>query len=126
MRGELEVVRRQAASGGQTVVYREGGGGMSDAVSVYIENRIVQLESGMTNVKSDLGRLKAVIVVRHYKTSHMLVIVLSILNPEFVRAEFSTEKNARVSDSNTLEEVATTVYLQKSDVSKLGTMYICI
>ena len=37
-----------------------------------------------------------------------------------MRAEFTTEKNARVSDSNTLEEVATTVYLQKTDVSKLG------
>ena len=44
----------------------------------------------------------------------------SLIFSEFVRAEFTTEKNARVSDSNTLEEVATTVYLQKTDVSKLG------
>ena len=53
--GELETVRQQAASaGGQTVVYRDGGGD-SGAVSAYIENRIVQLESGLSNVKSELG-----------------------------------------------------------------------
>ena len=54
VRGEIESVRRQAASGGgQTVVYRDGGGG-SGEVSAYIENRIVQLESSLSNVKSDL------------------------------------------------------------------------
>ena len=37
-----------------------------------------------------------------------------------MKAEFNTEKKARSSDSNTLEEVATTVFLQKSDVAKLG------
>ena len=48
-------MRQQAASaGGQTVVYRDGGGD-SGAVSAYIENRIVQLESGLSNVKSELG-----------------------------------------------------------------------
>ncbi|KAL5261882.1 hypothetical protein ACHWQZ_G007550 [Mnemiopsis leidyi] len=93
VRGEIESVRREVASGGgQTVVYRDGGGG-SGEVSAYIENRIVQLESSLGNVKSDL---------------------------QFLKAEFTTEKNARASDSNTLEEVATTVYLQKQDVSKLG------
>ena len=60
MRSELESVRRQAASaGGQTIVYREGGGSSSGGVSVYIENRIVQLESSMTNLQSDLGILPA-------------------------------------------------------------------
>ena len=47
-------------------------------------------------------------------------VIVSTLISEFVKAEFTTEKNARASDSNTLEEVATTVYLQKQDVSKLG------
>lgn len=49
----MEQVRRQAASGGQTVVYREGSGG-AGGVSAYIENRIVKLESGFSNIKSDL------------------------------------------------------------------------
>eukprot|EP00116_Pleurobrachia_bachei_P007363 sb/3467625/ len=94
VRGELEAVRRKAESaGGQTIVYRDGGGSSGGGVSVYIENRIVQLESSMTNLQSDL---------------------------EFMKAEFNTEKKARSSDSNTLEEVATTVFLQKSDVAKLG------
>lgn len=54
VRGEIESVRREVASGGgQTVVYRDGGGG-SGEVSAYIENRIVQLESSLGNVKSDL------------------------------------------------------------------------
>jgi len=87
---ELDDVRRMASSSGGQVVVR---GGAAGGVDKYTEERIMQLESTVTGLKSDL---------------------------EFVKNDFATEKKARTVDSNKLEEVMTTVYLQKSDISKLS------
>lgn len=87
---ELDDVRRMASGGGAQVVMR---GSMAAGVDSYTEERIMQLESSVTGLKSDI---------------------------EFVKNDFASEKKARAVDSNKLEEVMTAVYLQKTDISKLS------